>query len=67
MSTDDFSNSSLSFWHGGETPEYKETEFCLFSGIHLLSEHIFEIAVENHTLHFSLYLSYRKISTENVV
>ena len=51
MSTDDFSNSSLSFWHAGETPEYKETQFCLFSGIHLLSEHILEIAVENHTLH----------------
>ena len=34
MSTDDFSNSSLSFWHAGETPEYNETEFCLFSGIH---------------------------------
>ena len=51
MSTDDFSNSSLSFGHCGETSEYKETQFCLFSGIHLLSEHILKIAVENHTLH----------------
>ena len=69
MSTDDFSNSSLSFWHGGETPEYKEQSFvCSLGSIYSVSIFLrLQLKITHCMVNFSLYLSHRKISTENVV